>query len=443
MPISKHNYLVKDVKDLANTVKEAFHIASSGRPGPVVIDIPKDVTINQCEFDYPKKVELKSYKPTYFGNPKQIKAAVDLISKSERPVIIAGGGVVLSNATKELRALIKNTNIPIATTLMAQGTIPDDNPVNLRMPGMHGTAYANYAIHEADLLIGIGMRFDDRITGKLSEFAKNAKVIHIDIDPAEIGKCVPVDIPIVGDVKNILTEINKTIKHKIKTDSPWLKKIEEYKNKHPLNFKESKTEIKPQAVVRTIAELTKGEAVIVTDVGENQMWASQFSCHMHPRHFITSGGLGTMGYGFPAAIGAKVGNPDKLVVLISGDGSFQMNLQELSTAAYYNIPVKIAILNNRYLGMVRQWQELFYNKRYSSTDLEGKQPDFIKLAESYDVMGIRIEKPRDIASALKKAFKHNGPVVMDFRVTREENVYPMVPAGGVLNKMILDDPIID
>ena len=442
MPITKHNYLIKDVKDLARTVKEAFYIASSGRPGPVVIDIPKDITVNKCEFEYPRKIDLKSYKPTYFGNPKQIKAAKELISKSQRPVILAGGGIVSSGAAKELRTFVNNTNIPIAITLLAQGVIPDSNPLNLRMPGMHGTAYANYAIHEADLLIAIGMRFDDRITGKLSEFAKNAKVIHIDIDPAEIGKCVHVNIPIVGDAKNILLELNKNFKFKLKSNCPWLKKIKEYKKKHSLIYKQSKSEVKPQAVVEAIAEITKGEAIITTDVGENQMWACQYSNHKHPRHFLSSGGLGTMGYGFPAGIGAQVGNPDKLVVVISGDGSFQMNLQELSTAAYYNIPVKIAILNNQYLGMVRQWQELFYDKRYSATDLEGKQPDFVKLAEAYDVLGLRIKKPSEIKSSLRKAFKHKGPVVMDFRVRREENVFPMVPSGGVLNQMIFD-PIID
>ncbi|OGI09470.1 MAG: acetolactate synthase, large subunit, biosynthetic type [Candidatus Margulisbacteria bacterium GWF2_35_9] len=438
LPITKHNFLVKDVKDLASTIKKAFHIARTGRPGPVLIDMPKDITLNRAVFNYPDKVDLPSYKPTIKGSIKQIKAAVELMQESERPVVLAGGGVTASNASDELRTFIKQTNIPVASTLLGLGVYPYDDELSLRMPGMHGTAYANYAIHDADLLIAIGMRFDDRITGKLATFAPKAKVIHIDIDPAEISKCIAATVPIVGDAKEVLKDLIEYIKENpVEKKDEWLRTIQEYKTNHPLIYKMSADTINPQYVIQQINEMTKGNVIMATEVGTHQMWAAQYQNHIYPRHFISSGGLGTMGFGFPAAIGAQVANPDKLVVNIAGDGSIQMNIQELSTVANYNLPVKVIILNNRYLGMVRQWQEIFYKKRYSHTDLEGKQPDFVKVAEAYDVMGLRAEKPSQVRSVLEKAFAHNGPVFVDMVVNREENVFPMVPAGGVLNKMIL------
>jgi len=438
MPITKHNFLCKDVNDLASTIKKAFHIARTGRPGPVLIDMPKDITQNKAVFDYPEKADLPSYKPTIKGSIKQIKAAVNLIRSSERPVILAGGGVIAAEASEELRTFVTETQIPVAMTLLGLGAYPYDDELSLRMPGMHGTAYANYAIHDADLLISIGMRFDDRITGKLATFAPNAKVIHIDVDPAEIGKCIAATVPIVGDAKAVLVDLIKYVKESpVDKKIDWLKAIAEYKAKHPLIYKMDNETINPQYVIQQISEMTKGDVIMATEVGTHQMWAAQYQNHQYPRHFLSSGGLGTMGYGFPAAIGAQVANPDKLVVNIAGDGSIQMNIQELSTIAYYKLPVKVIILNNQYLGMVRQWQEMFYKKRYSSTDLEGMQPDFVKVAEAYGVLGLRATKPSEVRGVLEKAFEHNGPVFVDMVVNREENVFPMVPAGGVLNKMIL------
>jgi len=437
MPITKHNFLVKDVNDLAVTVKKAFHIARSGRPGPVLIDIPKDVTANKAPFIYPDEVDIPSYRPTIKGSIKQIKSAIDLIHKSQSPVILAGGGIIAANASDELRQFVELSQIPVASTLMALGAYPYNGPLSLKMPGMHGTAFANHAIHEADLLISIGMRFDDRITGKLSTFAPKAKIIHIDIDPAEIGKCMPTLIPIVGDARVVLKDmIHYLIENPLEPKKTWLAEIDALKAKFPLQYKRSDEFINPQFAVETIAKITAGRAIICTDVGTHQMWSAQYLDHQSPRHFISSGGLGTMGFGFPAAMGVQVANPDKLVIDITGDGSIQMNIQELSTVANYNLPVKVIIINNRYLGMVRQWQELFYNNRYSSVDLDGKQPDFVKVAQAYDVMGLRASTPAELPGVLEKAFAHNGPVFVDVVVNREENVFPMVPAGGVLNKMI-------
>lgn len=443
LPVTKHNFLVKEVRDLERTIKEAFYIARSGRPGPVLVDLPKDVTLHKANYKGITQIDIPSYRPNYKGNPKQIKEAVKLIEKSQKPVIIAGGGVIAAGASTELYELVQKAQIPTCCTLMGLGAFPDTDNLSLKMPGMHGSAYANLAIYEADLVISIGMRFDDRITGKLSEFAKHAKIIHIDIDPAEIGKNLVVDVPIVGDAKNVLTDMLAEIKnggYELDANkSEWVKKITELKIKYPLNFEQGDNEIKPQYVVRCINEMVDPGTIITTEVGENQMWAAQFIDYTQPRTLASSGGLGTMGYGFPAAIGAQVANPDKLVIDIAGDGSIQMNIQELSTAAYYNLPVKIIILNNQYLGMVRQWQELFYRKRYSAVDMEGMQPDFVKVAEAYGVMGLRCEKPADVKATLEKAFSHNGPVVVDFRVCRGENIFPMVPSGGVLNKMILNE----
>ncbi|MDI6793199.1 MAG: biosynthetic-type acetolactate synthase large subunit [bacterium] len=430
--ITKHNYLVKDVADLAETIKEAFHIARTGRPGPVLIDLPKDVSTGVTEFKYPAKVNLPGYSPTYFGHPGQIKRAAEAIANATRPVIYAGGGVILSGAAKELKELAEKTGIPVTTTLLGLGGFPGDHALFLGMLGMHGTKYANYAISESDLIIAVGARFDDRVTGKVDEFAPHAKIIHIDIDPSAISKNIKVDIPIVGDVGNVLRELNKLVKP---ADTvAWLAKIEEWKKKYPLSYRKQ-GELKPQYVVEQIYEVTKGDAIITTEVGQNQMWAAQFYKYLKPRTFLSSGGLGTMGYGFPAAIGAQAGNPEAVVFDIAGDGSFQMNIQELATAVQYELPVNIAILNNQYLGMVRQWQELFFKRRYAQTDIS-VAPDFVKVAEAYGAEGMLITKEEEVRPALEQAIASPKPVVLDFRIAREENVFPMVPAGAALTQMI-------
>ena len=431
-PITKHNYLVKDVRDLARIVKEAFHIASTGRPGPVLIDLPVDVTLQETEFEYPERVNIRGYNPTYIGHPGQIKRAAKAISESKRPVIYSGGGVILSNAEKELRELAENNAIPVTTTLLGLGGFPETHPLSLEMLGMHGTAYANYAIMDSDLIIAIGARFDDRVTGKIDEFAPEAKIIHIDIDPSAISKNIPVDIPIVGDCKNVLKELNKRIKKRPDTSS-WLKQIETWKKSYPLTYKKD-NKLRPQYIMEEIYKITGGDAIICTEVGQNQMWAAQFFKYTKPRTFISSGGLGTMGYGFPASIGAQVGCPEKIVFDIGGDGSIQMNIQELSTVANNKLPVNIVIFNNAYLGMVRQWQELFYKRRYSQTHLQN--PDFAKVAESYGVKGIKVTKKEQVKDALKEAIETAGPVVLDFHIEEEENVFPMVPAGKAINRMI-------
>ncbi len=430
-PITKHNYLVKDVKDLARTVREAFHIASTGRPGPVLIDLPSDVQLAETEFHYPEKVNIRGYKPTYCGHPGQIKRAVKMIADSKRPVIYAGGGVILSGAAKELKEFAEKINSPVTMTLLGLGSFPGNHELSLGMLGMHGTGYANHAVQNCDLLIAIGARFDDRVTGKIDEFAPHAKIIHIDIDPSAISKSVPVDVPIVGDVKCVLDGFLKIVHRP--HDKEWTEKIVEWKQKHPLHYKIDE-KLRPQYVIQQICEATKGEAIIATDVGQHQMWTAQWYNFMRPREFLSSGGLGTMGYGLPAGIGAKVGKPGSEVFVISGDGSIQMNIQELATAVVNKIDVKIAILNNSCLGMVRQWQELFYGKRYSHTKLEN--PDFVKIAEAYGAVGIRIMKKEDVRPAIEKAMRTKNTVVMDFMVEPEENVYPMVPAGKRLDDMI-------
>ena len=432
-PITKHSYLVKDVKDLARIVKEAFFIANTGRRGPVLIDLPVDVTMEKCEEVIPAEVELPGYKPRYEGNIRQIKHAAEVINSSKQPVVYTGGGIITSECSKELFGLSEKGNLPVTTTLMGLGGFPEDHNLSLGMLGMHGTAYANFAVTESDVLIAIGARFDDRVTGKLDEFAPHAKIIHIDIDPASIGKTVRVDIPVVGDAKNILQELNKYIHFTERKE--WLDKIRLWKEKNPLSYKNSGNVIKPQYVIEQICDAAKGNAIITTEVGQNQMWAAQYFTFTKPRTFLSSGGLGTMGYGFPAAIGAQLGCPDKIVVDIAGDGSIQMNIQELSTVARLNIPVKIAILNNGYLGMVRQWQELFYNRRYSGVNLNGN-PDFVKLAEAYGAKGFLVEKKEDVRPTIEKAFAIKGPVIMDFRIDPTENVFPMVPAGQAIHRMI-------
>lgn len=442
-PCTKHNYLVKDINELARTIREAFHIASTGRPGPVLIDLPKDVTAGTTEFKWPETVKIRSYNPTYFGNKWMINQAAQMIAKAKKPVIMAGGGVILSNAAKELRELAELTKIPVTMTLMGLGGFPGTHDLSLGMLGMHGTYYANTAVQRSDLLIGIGVRFDDRVTGRTGSFASEARIIHIDIDPTSIRKNVQVDLPVVGDVKNVLKDIIKVLREQKEqwgaVRTAWLKEIDKWKKEHPLSYTFDKKTIKPEFVVEKIYELTKGNAIICTEVGQNQMWAAQFYKYDHPRKWLTSGGLGTMGYGFPAAIGAQIACPDELVIDIAGDGSIQMNIQELATAVINKLPVKVAILNNRYLGMVRQWQELFFRERYSHVHLD-VVPDFVKVAEAYNAVGLRAEKPDEVVPVLKEAFKvKDKPVFMDFMVDWREKVFPMVPAGAAIDEMIFEE----
>ncbi|HJN02429.1 MAG: biosynthetic-type acetolactate synthase large subunit [Nitrospinota bacterium] len=439
-PCTKHSYLVKDVRNLARTIKEAFYIATTGNQGPVLIDLPKDILNAETKFEYPHSVNMRSYKPTVEGHIRQIKRMADEIVRSKRPLIYAGGGVILSNASEELVVLSKTTQTPVTTTLMGLGCFPSDSKLSLGMCGMHGTFRSNMAITETDLLIAIGARFDDRVTGKLDEFSVNSRKIHIDIDPTSIGKNVRVDLPVVGDIKNVLKKLNSHLKH-VKKDwkkdsKSWLRKIEKWKRTYPLVYKQGKSAIKPQYVIEQIAEITKGDAIYVTDVGQHQMWSAQYLKFKKPRTFLTSGGLGTMGYGYPAGIGAQAAFPKKTVFVISGDGSFQMNLQELITAVQHRLPVKVAIINNSFLGMVRQWQQLFYDKRYSHVCM-ANAPDFVKLAESYGALGLRAKKPDEVKKTIEKALAYKGPVVIDFVVTKEENVYPMVPAGKAIHEMLL------
>jgi acetolactate synthase-1/2/3 large subunit len=431
-PITKHTELVKDVADLARTIREAFHIARTGRPGPVVVDVPVDVTTAKWDGDVPGEVDLPGYKPRYEGNVRQVKRTAEAIAKAKQPLIYAGGGVIISGCHQELKALADKADIPVTTTLMGLGGFPSEDALSLGMLGMHGTAYANYAVQNADLILAVGARFDDRITGRVDRFAPHAKMVHIDIDPASISKNIKVDIPVVGDARLVLQELLKHVEPA--EHAAWRKRIDDWKAKHPLRYGEGDG-LKPQYVVEQIWEATKGEAIICTEVGQNQMWAAQFYRYRTPRTWISSGGLGTMGFGLPAALGAQVGCPDRVVFDIAGDGSIQMNIQELATAVHNKLPVKVAILNNGYLGMVRQWQELFYDKRYSQTQLNGN-PDFVKLAEAFGAAGLRIEKTKEVRPAIEKALEIDGPVVMDFVVEPEENVFPMVPAGEAIDRMI-------
>ncbi len=431
-PITKHNFLVKDVGDLARIVREAFYIASSGRPGPVLIDLPSDVQLAETEFDWPQEVSIRSYNPTYMGHPGQIKRAAKLIMHSKRPLLYIGGGVITSGAALEVQELAEKLGCPATWTLMGIGAFPAAHKQSLGMLGMHGTAYANHSIMESDLIIAVGARFDDRVTGRLDAFAPDAKVIHIDIDPSSISKNVKVEIPIVGDCKSVLRSLIDEIDKSLQI-AEWLEHVEELKKKYPMFYKE-KTKLLPQYVIEQIDEVTKGDAIICTEVGQNQMWAAQWYKYTKPRTFLSSGGLGTMGYGFPAAMGAKVGRPEKTVFDIAGDGSIQMNIQELATCVENKIHVKVMILNNGYLGMVRQWQELFYKRRYSYTPITG--PDFVKLAQSYGAVGLRVEKKEDVRPAIERAVHTENTVFVDFRIEEEENVFPMVPAGEAINKII-------
>ncbi|CEO88937.1 biosynthetic-type acetolactate synthase large subunit [Syntrophaceticus schinkii] len=431
LPIVKHSYLVRDVNELAATIRAAFHLAGTGRRGPVLIDLPKDIQTAMAEFSYPQEINFRGYRVP--GEPKaaMIYQAAKTIGLSRKPVIYAGGGVITSGAAEELTELAEKAQIPVTTTLMGKGSIPENHSLSLGMLGMHGTVYANYAISESDLLIAVGARFSDRVTGRLDAFAPQAKVIHIDIDLAEIGKNVRAHYPLHGDVKVVLRELLKRIE--APQSGEWLEQIARWKEEYPLTYQQNGDQIKPQYVIEQICELTKGEAIITTEVGQNQMWAAQYYKAIKPRCFISSGGLGTMGYGLPAAVGAQTGCPDDLVISVSGDGSFQMNMQELATIVQCQLPVKIAILNNGYLGMVRQWQELFHDKRYSQTELI-PVPDYVKLAEAYGIKGCRVQRSEDVRPVLEQAIKHPGPVLMDFVVAKDENVYPMVPPGGSINK---------
>jgi acetolactate synthase-1/2/3 large subunit len=428
LPITKHNYLVRDAKELATVVKESFYIAQTGRPGPVLIDIPKDVFQEEAEFVYPDKVNLPGYKPTLMGHPAQIKKAAEVINGAERPIIIAGRGVIISGAFEELKALAERAQIPVVTTLLGIGCFPETHVLSFGWLGMHGMAYANKAVHHSDVIVAIGMRFDDRATGVVSHFAPKAKVVHIDIDPAEIGKNVQVDVPIVGDVKKILELLNQQIVPREHLD--WFNQVDKWREEHPALEIRDCDSLLPQYVVRQIYEVTKGDAIIVTGVGQNQMWSAQFYFYDKPNSLISSGGLGTMGFELPAALGAKVGQPGETVWCIAGDGGFQMTIQELATAVQENIAVKIAILNNGFLGMVRQWQQLFYGKRYVHTPLSG--PDFVKIAEAYGVPAMKVTDKKLVVSAIEKAMDHNGPYLLDFVVEPEENVFPIVPPGAAL-----------
>ena len=439
-PCTKHNYLVKDVKDLARTLHEAFHIARSGRPGPVLVDLPKDVSQASTVPKFPEIVKIKSYNPTYHANPRQVARALDMILHAQRPVLYTGGGIVLSDSSEGLFKFATSLQIPVTSTLMGLGGFPGDHPLWMGMLGMHGTYCANMAVSQADVLIAVGARFDDRVTGKLSEFAPHAKIVHIDIDPSSISKNVQVDIPIVGDCKDTLDQLNELLEDKPVRDwaelrRPWLDTVNEWSTTHPLTYTWDDKVIKPQFVVEKLYELTKGEAYITTEVGQNQMWAAQFYKFKHPRRLMTSGGLGVMGYGLPAAMGVQMAKPDAIVIDIAGDGSIQMNIQEMITVVDNDLPVKIAILNNSFLGMVRQWQQLFYGKRYSATPMTA--PDFVKLAEAYGAVGLRATKPEEVEPVIREALNTRRPVIMDFKVEPEECVMPMVPAGKAMHEMLL------
>lgn len=434
-PITKHSYLVKDASELEYTIREAFHIATTGKPGPVLIDLPKDMVNGKGVYTGVKEIHKPSYRPVTHGHHSQIMKAADLLSKAKKPLIYAGGGVILGEAWEELTKFAERINVPVTTTLMGLGGFPESKSQSLGMLGMHGTYYANMAMTECDVLLAVGARFDDRVTGRVDGFSPHSRKIHIDIDPSCIAKNVSVEVPIVGDVKNVLPELDNYTE--VPDTKDWWKTLEKWKKEHPLQSPKAKDHIKPQHMIEAISEVTKGEAIVVTDVGQHQMWAAQLYNYNHPRSFLSSGGLGTMGYGFPAAMGAAIGKPDRPVVCITGDGGFQMTLQELAACVVNKIPVKIAIMNNGYLGMVRQWQELFYGKRYSHVDLRDGSPDFVKLAESYGAAGFRVSKPEEMKEVLEKAMKINDrPVVMDFVVDQEENCYPMVPAGAALNEMV-------
>ncbi len=437
MPITKHNWLVKRVEDLPQIIAEAFHIARSGRPGPVLVDIPVDITNAVFDYEPIEGVNIPSFKPTTRGHARQIQRAAELIAEAKRPVLYVGGGAIYSGAAEEVRALAERTDTPVTTTLKGLGAFPETHPLSLGMLGMHGTAYANYAVSECDLLIAVGARFDDRVTGKADEWVPTAKIIHIDVDPAEIGKVLAADVPIVGDVQAVLAELLKIAAPA--SHPEWNARVGQWKADYPLHFPADGV-LHGQYVIEEIGAVSDHEAIVVTDVGQHQMWAAQFYKCLRPRQFVTSGGLGTMGFGLPAAIGAQFGSPDKPVFCVSGDGSIQMCIQELMVATIYKLPIKICILNNQYLGMVRQWQELFWDSKYSNVDLEAS-PDFVKLAEAYGAHAIRCFQPSGVRAALEEAMSiTDRPTVLDFRIAKEENVYPMIKSGGTIRDMVVQRP---
>ncbi len=435
LPITKHSYVVMDTASLAKTIKEAFYVARSGRPGPVLIDIPKDVMTDTAEFAYPDKVSLAGYKIPTSGHPTQLKSAAKLINEAKRPLILAGRGVIISQASEELKQLAEKSQIPVITTLLGIGSFPENHVLSFGMVGMHGTGYANKAVDSTDLLIAIGTRFSDRVTGKITNFAPHARIIHIDMDPAEIGKNVRVDVPIVGDVKAVLQAMNKQIETNRHID--WIAQVDEWRKQHPMLHTGVGSGLLPQYIISKLYEATKGDAIIVTGVGQHQMWAAQHYIYHSPDTFISSGGLGTMGFGLPAGMGAKVGRPDKAVWVIDGDGSLQMTIQELGTIVQDNIAVKIAVMNNGYLGMVRQWQDLFYKKNYVATPLSC--PDFVRIAEAYCIAGVQVTRREEVEPAIEQAMAHDGPFLVNFMIEPEENVYPIVPPGAA-NIEFIDMP---
>ncbi|MGV7096587.1 biosynthetic-type acetolactate synthase large subunit [Desulfovibrio sp. QI0434] len=440
-PCTKHNFLVKDITKLALTIRQAFYLARSGRPGPVLVDLPKDVMQKRAEFVWPEDVYMRSYNPTYKPNLNQLRRSVEELAKAERPVILAGGGVILSDGAEALTGLARKLNIPVTCTLMGLGAFPATDPLWLGMVGMHGTYAANLAINNCDVLMCVGARFDDRVTGRLAAFAPKARIVHIDIDPTSIRKNVEVHVPVVGDCRLALEGIAEICEAKLENKdwagehAAWIAAVAEWKASKPLCY-QCNGNIKPQSVIEALYDITGGDAIIATEVGQHQMWVAQFYSFTKPRTLLTSGGLGTMGYGFPASVGAQFAFPDKKVIAVAGDASLQMNIQELATVVANRLPIKVVILNNRYLGMVRQWQELFYNNNYSSTNMEA-QPDFVKLAEAYGAEGYRIEKAEDMRAVLEKALASPNPAFIDVVVEREENVYPIVPAGAALDEMLL------
>lgn len=443
-PITKHSFLIRHAKDIPSIVRKAFYIAKSGRPGPVLIDFPKDVQISQAEFKWPEQVDIRGYKPNLEGHPKQVEKAVEMLLAARRPVIYVGGGVILANAADELTQLARTLQFPVTTTLMGLGSFPENDTLALKMLGMHGAYAANMAMTHSDLIIAVGARFDDRVTGKIATFAPHAKIIHIDVDPASIRKNVRVDLPIVGDTRDVLVKMLEVLKSKgdqmtaqQQAMEPWHEDIAAWKEKHPISYKQSTTTIKPQYVIQKLRELSEDDAIMATDVGQHQMWVAQFFEFHQARTLLTSGGLGTMGFGLPAAMGAQAAFPKRQVICVCGDGGVQMNMQELATMVQQRLPVKIVVLNNNFLGMVRQWQELFFDKRYSQTCLELPM-DFAKIAEAYGAKGFKADKPSEVEQVIKEGFAHNGPVIMEFKIAREEKVLPMVPAGASLNEMVLN-----